>query len=173
MVSKKNALMILIGVVLLVGIVHFLLHVAIFGTGVSGFYRDGAGKISLFGFNLFESFKQQYSFYSLPSKIILLVEVLFLVFLVFVFYFSRREDVNDDKEITALKEKYMNEKHTTDLDVLYNILIERKRIDLKSISKIFGVTSEVSENWCQVLESGNLAVIHSPRIGDREVIIAQ
>ena len=173
MVSKKNALMILIGIVLLVGIIHSLLHAVIFGTGVNGLYKDGAGKISLLGFNFFEGFKQLYSFYSLPSKIAMLVEVLLLVFLVFVFYFSRREDVNDDKEIIALKEKYMNEKHTTDLDVLYNILIERKRIDLKSISKIFGVTSEVSENWCQVLESGNLAVIHSPRIGDREVIIAQ
>ncbi len=171
MVSKKAAVTIAIFLVLLIGVVHGFLHSVLFGTGIPGFYQSGSPSFNIFGSTLLENYNQKYFFYSLPSKITLIFELSLLIFFLFMLTVLNKNDGKDEKYLMDLKEKYLKEKHTTDLDILYNILKEKKRLEIGKIPKLFAITKLDAENWSEILESGNLAVIHAPKIGDRELVL--
>ncbi|NPE26914.1 hypothetical protein HNV12_02840 [Methanococcoides sp. SA1] len=54
-------------------------------------------------------------------------------------------------------------KSRTDLDTLYEILKQKKTIDIIDIEKTFNVDSDVAFEWAKILENGNLAIIDYPR----------
>ncbi len=57
----------------------------------------------------------------------------------------------------------------TDLDKLYNILQKRKKIKLSEISVGFNITKKQAEEWCIILETNDLAVLHYPTFGEPEL----
>jgi predicted ArsR family transcriptional regulator len=59
----------------------------------------------------------------------------------------------------------------TDIDKLYEILKERKKISFKAISRAFKVSDETVRKWGTTLESGNLARVEYPSIGYPELVI--
>ena len=62
-------------------------------------------------------------------------------------------------------EKYNTGKSRTDLDVLYDILKDKKAVDLSDIENVFKVDSEIAFGWAKILENGDLAIIDYPRFG--------
>jgi len=62
-------------------------------------------------------------------------------------------------------------KSSTDLDVLYNLLKEKKKLPITTISKLFKITKEKAVEWAKILENHKLAIIEYPAFSDPEVRI--
>ena len=69
--------------------------------------------------------------------------------------------------------KFHKEKPETDLDILYEMLKEDKSLRITAISSIFGVKKETAIEWCKILESGNLAEIRYPTVGDPKIVLLE
>lgn len=62
-------------------------------------------------------------------------------------------------------------KAVTDLDTLYNLLKERKCLNVQSISKVFKITKEKALDWAKILENHELVRIEYPAFSSPEVKI--
>lgn len=62
-------------------------------------------------------------------------------------------------------------KAVTDLDTLYNLLKERKSLNIESISKVFEITKEKALDWAKILENHELVRIEYPAFSPPEVKI--
>ncbi len=58
----------------------------------------------------------------------------------------------------------------TDLDRLYQILVERGKISFNEITKAFNVTKEQAEEWGKILKEQDLVTIHYPPFGEPELL---
>jgi len=107
------------------------------------------------------------------SRIIVLSEWLFVILLGVFLYLGMTKDFN--KEINDLKEIGLPDKkgYTTDLDRLYEMLKNRKRIEFRVIAKVFDVNPDLVKEWSETLEIGGLASVEYPRIGDAELVLKE
>ncbi len=62
-------------------------------------------------------------------------------------------------------------KSSTDLDVLYSLLNEKKSLAIGSISKLFNIPKEKAVEWAKILENHGLAIVEYPAFSDPEVRI--
>jgi len=74
-------------------------------------------------------------------------------------------------DIKDIHSKKLVGKSSTDLDTLYSILKEKKKLKISTISKAFNIDKDTAFEWCKILESGNLAVIDYPGVGEPVVKI--
>lgn len=113
--------------------------------------------------SILDGFVKTSSGISQVSKIFFISQwVLILVILISVFVYDH---IGKTKEIVEIKSKRVSGKFSTDLDTLYSILQDKKKLKISTISKAFNVSEEVAMDWCKILESGNLAVIDYPGVG--------
>lgn len=169
--EKKRSVALGIGIafLLIVALLHTVAHVFFYGTGVSGIVPKGVSGFSIGDVGLAEDVEVEAQRLSWVSRIVILAEWVALIGLV-VFAMVR----------TRLHESPVDPTHEihidhpaglgrTDLDVLYDLLKKEKKISLPKIQKLFGVSEEIVEHWCKTLESGNLAEVHYPRLGEPEL----
>lgn len=108
------------------------------------------------------------------SGILLLLE--WTVAIVGSVFFMLKQKVDLQREIINLyltKKKYNSDKTQTDIDVLYEILKEKKHLNLASISKVFHIPKNTALEWARILESGKLVSIKYPQVGEPEVTFTQ
>jgi len=97
--------------------------------------------------------------------------LIFFLFVIAVVRYTQRS--KDEKVIINYEEKIVKlQKAETDIDLLYSILKEKKKIKIGAICKIFKITKEKALEWGKILESNNLAVINYPAFSDPEIEIA-
>jgi len=95
-----------------------------------------------------------------------------LLFVFFSFYFrflGGRKTENLKSEYNQLKNK--KSKVKTDLDTLYLLLKNKKKLNIDSISKTFGVTNEKALEWAKILENSDLVKVEYPAFSSPEVKI--
>ncbi len=122
--------------------------------------------------SLSESFFAAYNGISSMSKIFLVVQWVFLFIALLFGLMSDRRARGKSVEISEIQAIKLKGKSSTDLDTLYTILQQKKKIRLSTISKGFGVSGDVAREWCEILESGSLAVIDYPGVGEPTLKIA-
>lgn len=107
---------------------------------------------------------------SISSKIFLGIQLILIMgILVYTFIYERKMKKRENELIGFHIEKAgPNE---TDLDVLYEILKNKKKIGLSAVAKSFKVNKEVAMEWCKILESGDLAIIDYPGFGEPTIKI--
>ena len=59
----------------------------------------------------------------------------------------------------------------TDIDSMYDIVKEKKRLKVRTLAKYFKVDDNTILEWARVLEEENLITVHSPTIGDPQIIL--
>ena len=59
----------------------------------------------------------------------------------------------------------------TDIDRLYEILKQKKRIRFSAVEKAFNVDEEVVKSWAETLELGGFAVVGYSRVGKPELVL--
>ena len=106
------------------------------------------------------------------SKIIIMLEWALLIIVLLSAYIIRKMK-NKVQHIDLSHESITHSKSKTDLDVLYDILKERKRLPISSLTKLFKVKEEVILEWAKIFEDNKLATIYYPRIGEPELVIIQ
>lgn len=97
---------------------------------------------------------------------ILLITIVFISFIHFIK--SKKEEkikINFDE----LPQK--NSKSRTDLDTLYNLLKEKKKLKIGTIARLFKISRENALEWSKILENHELVVIDYPTFNEPEVKI--
>ena len=168
--AKKFLFTLLVMLVLIIAIIHIILHSALFGTGIPGFYKSGISGFSIGQFSP-EAFRETNTDFLKISWVIIIAEWALLIIMITIAIKKSKMDLKKEFNHALLKEKHSRGEHKTDLDVLYDILKEKKHLHLQTIAKIFKVEAKVAKNWCQILVSGNLATLEYPRFGDPELIL--
>jgi len=69
--------------------------------------------------------------------------------------------------------QFKKQRHETDLDLLYKLLKEKKEMRLAVVAGVFGISKGTAMEWCKVLESGNLALIKYPTVGDPKITLVK
>ncbi len=166
--GKKLAL--LISLLFVIVALHTVLQIALFGTGVSGVLESGISGLSIGKISVDRDIKPQYKSLSTTSLVILASEWAFLIILFISAIIKHKKEVHEDMKDNIKIQKY-KEKTKTDLDILYDVLKEKKHLKLSTITKIFNVSKEVALNWAKTLEAANLAALHYPRVGEPELAL--
>ncbi len=123
------------------------------------------------GFSINENIFQSYNSLTFPVKIFMISQWIILLFILFYAAFR-------DKMIQKIKNENIDlhiqrnpDKNKTDLDVLYDILKDKKELPISAISKSFNVTKDIAMEWCKILESGELVSISYPGFSEPFVCI--
>lgn len=171
MKDKNRLIAIIIPGLILVAIIHSILQLTIFGTGISSFNEAGISGLSIGKLTVTEEFQKNNSI-SLISKIIIALEWALLISSIIFVLIKNKIEIKKEIENTKLpKIKISKSEKTTELDTLYELIKEKKHLRLSTIAKIFKVKKEVALNWARTLESGNLVKISYPKFGEPEINI--
>ena len=167
---KKRIFGIITSVLIIAIILHQTLHFTIFGTGISGLYETGISGLSIGKFYLGEELRKNQTA-SPVSRTILIIEWSLLIIAIAFIFVRNKIEAKKEAESVKLPQKYKKSEKSTELDVFYNLLKEKKHLKLSTIEKVFSVSKKVALSWAKTLESGNLARIEYPRFGEPEVIL--
>jgi len=139
----------------------FLLNLGAF------FYKFGNGK-NVTGLSVKEGIAELYNTMPLASRIFLVTQWV-LLFLLLIFVSFRDRNVKKlNEEISGINLNKLKVRKGTDLDTLYNILRKKKQLRIATVAKLFKIKKDAAEEWCEILENGNLAVVDTVK-GSRVV----
>lgn len=145
---------ILAGLFLLFGALSYLYS----GDDVSG--------AAVSGNSIKDSVGRFYEMSSVNERLLLLGQIIFVIVIIISIFFIIKKI---GKKQTLFKKDYMlageAKRSRTDLDVLYEMLKNKKEIDLRDVERVFQVSPEVAIGWAKVLEDGDLIEIDYPRFG--------
>ena len=162
--GSTKALTVVLTMIAVIAVIHTVLHFTVYGTGIDGFHKTGISGLSIGKLNLGDDIKNN-SEISNTSKVSLSIEWIAIVLLgIFTFVYGRTNTGNDISKFD-IKSKGKTSA-TTDLDILYDVLKEKKKVSLLSIQNIFKINEETAIEWCKILESGNLAELSYSKVGE-------
>lgn len=158
--------------VLTVALVHTSLHVIVYGTGINGLSEKGISGFAIGSRSADEigqELKTKNPVLNPLSKIVISGEWLVLLTLITgSIILERKKGILEPAIVKPIKPAGKSE---TDLDALYTLLKEQKKIKFSVISKAFNVPKEVVADWANILESGNLASVNYPRMSEPELTL--
>lgn len=74
-------------------------------------------------------------------------------------------------DLVITKEKTKPGISNTDLDILYGLLKEKKKIQVRALAIYFKVDENTIISWAKILEEANLLTIHYPNFGHPILIL--
>jgi len=114
------------------------------------------------GFSIRENLSEVYYSLSSNMKLFLLAQWIILMFVIIYIIFQ----IKKSKKNIQIKINKTPEKNKTDLDLLYEIIQEKKEIPFSLIPNAFNVSKEIAMEWCKILESGELISIEYNPFGE-------
>ena len=93
-------------------------------------------------------------------------------FIVFLYY--RRQNQQKGKVVDEAPKRTLDVKpgqYETDIDLLYKILLQKKKMRLSEIMSDFGVNEKHAKEWVKILEQHGLAKVKYPAFGEAEVAV--
>lgn len=158
---------------IIITLTHSIAHLTLFGTGIKGVGEKGISGLVIGETKQNEletTLQQNHPGLSPLSRGVLMGEWVLLI--IAVIASLAIEKMHAKKEnVTISMKTIARGKSKTDLDTLYDLLKEKKKLKLSTIATLFHVTEETATDWAKILESGNLAAINYPRIGEPELVI--
>lgn len=168
--GTHKVLGILITLVVTAAVLHTAAHFALYGTGIPGVAEQGVSGFAI-GSITGEQIKENYIKTPSLSKILILGEWILLIVLVIASLVG--DKIRLKKQHTVLQIKKSTDKSKTDIDVLYDVLKEKKKVSLGTIAETFSVKEEIATEWVKILEDADLVTINYPRFGEPEVQIKE
>jgi len=159
--------------IILIALAHTGGHFLIFGTGIESIDQAVLSGLAIGDISIFEGIKQKYDTIPNTSRFIIAGEWLVVLGIILIILMKGRMDLKKDTSHVNKEVKHEKPKPKTDLDILYEMLKKRKSMRILSISKIFGVKKEIAMDWCNILESGDLAEIKYPIVGSPKLILPE
>jgi hypothetical protein len=168
--SGKNSLSILAGILFTLALIHTVFHFTLHGTGVTGLGKNGVSGLAINRIGFDESIKENYADVSPISSIIIIGEWSILIILAIFALVHQRIHTKKTEVRIEIKR---TDSSKTDLDLLYELLQEKKILSLSTIEKVFKVDAKTVMSWCKTLESSDLARIQYPRIGEPDLVLEE
>ena len=105
------------------------------------------------------------------QRIILSAEWLLVISIFIINLINAKMELKSIDEVIVTPKKTREGISKTDIDSMYEILKEKKRLKLKTLAKYFKVEEKTILEWARVLEEANLLTVHYPTVGDPQIII--
>ncbi|MBS3081707.1 hypothetical protein J4416_02075 [Candidatus Pacearchaeota archaeon] len=107
---------------------------------------------------------------TLKERIFLGAEWVFVI-LIFLKLIMQEKSEFKEYEIVISKEKVEKELSNTDLDTLYKLVKEKKKVPVKALAVYFKVNETIIIGWAKILEEANLLTVHYPNFGHPILIL--
>jgi len=95
--------------------------------------------------------------------------LLLIIILTYTKFLKHKKNEVTKGDYNAVKQK--KTKAGTDMDVLYNLLKNKKRLNTKAVSELFKIPKEKALEWAKILENHDLAIVEYPTFSDPEIIL--
>jgi hypothetical protein len=173
--SVSKSLKIGISILIFITLFQTIGHIIIYGTGIPSLYEDGEYEINLRFITISEKLDSEYPLISTVSKISLITEWLLLIYLMYISYKTKQNMKEENAQKEQMEEimKRDRTKTKTDLDILYDVLKEKKKIKVSTAAKAFNVDKKIINEWCDILEEGNLATMNYPKMSEPEITLIE
>ena len=151
-------------------LLHTSFHILSLGTGIQGFAESGISGFAIGQSDVGEE-SPGFSFGSIISTIMVFGEwITVVLFLIFLYTHNKILEGRELVDLTLqIKHNKKSSPTETEIDRLYELLKQKKRIKISTISKAFKVDKNTILEWSKILESGNLAEIEYPHFGSPSV----
>ncbi len=104
------------------------------------------------------------------STIAFIINWIVILIIIFIAIARHIKNSKEDKlQISYDRIQHKKSRSETDLDILYNILLEKKKLRIGTISKTFKIDKDKALDWGKILENYNLARIEYPTFSEPEI----
>lgn len=124
------------------------------------------------GFSIAD-FKEAYANVYPTSKVFLYSQWIILFLIVLFVYLKNKGILKRNREKSSIDLEKITKGSKTDLDSLYNLLKEKKRVSIKVIAHLFEIEDDLAIDWARILEAGGLATVEYPGIGSPFVMLVE
>lgn len=156
---------------LAVALGHSFIYLAMYGLGVPGF-EGGISGLSVKNISATEEPNKVQEKSSIFSTIAVIAEWVFVIFMFLIMTAKRKVLVRQEAaEVKAKKDSIISAGNKTDIDKLYEILKEKKKVGILAVAQAFNIDKELVLEWGQTLEDGGLAIVEYPRIGEPQIVL--
>jgi hypothetical protein len=155
--KKKRNLVLVNFIVLIIGFTNTFLMFKFFG--ISGMAVNDISLSDLGG-----TFSKNFSPILLTGQWLLIIIIMSFSYLN---YFSSVKEEKTSLSYDDLKKSTKGS--STDIDVLYTLLKDRKSMKVRSVAHLFKINEEKALEWCKILEGNNLVIINYPAFSGPEV----
>lgn len=163
--GKGGVVHLVITVVILLAVLHTIGHIAFYGTGVSNTPTLVSGYVvGKFG----DEVQSTASQFSGISQWVIIAEWSALILIIVALLLKSKVHPNEPDQLNI---QSLKSKNKTELDMLYELLVEHKKLRVSQIEKTFSVSKETAEGWCKILESGNIARLEYPQLGEPKLTL--
>ncbi|MFH1307520.1 MAG: hypothetical protein ABIH72_01580 [archaeon] len=152
MEGEKRGFVIVIGIVILLAVINIFLYLT--------------GAFSFTGLAIGEDFEGALDF----SKIAFIAQWLIILLIVYFAYVRHLKKTKTEKiQISYSSLEKRKGKAGTDIDLLYSLLKDGKKLRVSVVAEIFNIDRERALEWMRILEDHNLALINYPAFSEPEV----
>ena len=109
---------------------------------------------------------------NLKEKIILGAEWIIVIMILLKLLIQSKAELKE-YEVTITHEKIKRGITNTDLDTLYSLLKEKKKIPVKALAIYFKVEESTIISWARILEEANLLTIHYPNFSHPILVLTE
>jgi hypothetical protein len=171
MMKRGVLIKLIFSFVLILFIFNTLIHISLYELGILGLSKESVSGFAVGKIPVGEKIQEGYPINAPVSRAIVIVQWVLVFVVAAGFYASSRIKLNRDCWDLRRMKKSQNRGDGTDLDVLYELLKEKKRIKFEVISKVFNIDDDLVRDWSRMLEESNLAFVDYPSFGDAELVI--
>ena len=154
-------------------LVAAVLTIAVLAHTYYSFYGSAGQEFSggISGKTIIEELKETGADMNFSKKIILSGEWLLVISIFIITLIKAKMELKTIDEVIVTPKKTRAGISKTDIDTMYEILKEKKKLKIKTLAKYFKVDDATILEWARVLEEANLLTVHYPTIGEPQVIL--
>jgi len=152
----------------LIAVLHTFFHLAIYGSGINGAMQNGISGFVVSKEAISQNLNDTSSKVPGFSLMFIVGEWVFLFASLGLTIFKNTVDTKKERtfNVSGISKRVKNSVTSTDLDVLYELLKEKKKVKVSAVMNAFDIDEDMAMNWCKILESGDLATIEYTSVGE-------
>lgn len=155
------------------GITIFLGALLLILAGQVYYYNFGNSNIAVAG-NVISNVDVPFTNLSLTTVILIVQGVVIAIVLFGVIFQTIRHKKEEKDQIKVFSlVQHKKSKSETDLDLLYEMVKKKNKVDVSSVAKLFKVSSEVALEWGKILENKNLVSMDYPFLSSPQIILKE
>ena len=169
-IKKRGSKPKIIGAFIIILLVTVLIHTyyIIYGFSIPEISNSITGQAT------FEDVINKVKNVTQKTKIIIAAEWLIVIYTLIYVLIKTKKRIEKDKLLeSSIGKIEIKAIHTsrskTDIDVLYDLLKQKKILTITAVSIYFKVEKNLAMEWFRILEEGNLATINYPTIGEARI----
>ncbi len=164
MENKTKFITVFLSTVIVIALIHSSIHIYTYGSITQSKFKTG---LSGFSINQQEEInKEENSSLSFVSQLAVITEWMLVVLTLLIYTIRKKIEIYKEVDKIDLSIYEDRTKTRTDIDILNELLRDKKSLKVSSIQKTFNVPKETVLEWSKILENGKLATLEYSKLGE-------